>query len=622
MASILTLLNPQAKNFVPGISVRPPTHKLFWSHRNLSQGDTINVGTTQKVDTSPTSAQCIMATPRQKAMLANKEKEKKNDCELSYSAKLPPIHEEFSEDALLSCQISNSPSSQPGKLLPDNSEPTSNSGDNGSKSVGMNEENVSDDRMPQTAEERSTDANDGKMNNEGLEEEEETSDLDPLLSEFSSEQSQMQKTNSDEILTQILPNPEKNAKSLLQSASPPPAPVPAGLDSIQSMLLAMNNKLDTAMDDPQTGVKSQLRALQSMLGDPNTGLKIRTENNSKLLDQHKVVLCKHEQLLTSPSGVKKKTDEMYNTLYKKEEGLVFKSNKFESKIEVYDKLNKDFRVLESSITSNSGLSNTVKDLSTAINDNDEGLVATYLKVQEVHCNVTDPDSGLISKVQILQEDIKKISTAIETGETEVKIRAGPVQSIENKEILELKKKNKLLEERMAQVELSILTNSNLTTEQFASINKDLSVKAKRLVNVETKVSTLTNVADTQYRSMKRMKENIMMNAAKHMKDEILVGGIREVPSQSNLEAARQFFADKLQLPPAQYDILEAVRGKLSRTAVIEGRTVRIPPVMFLKVNPHFGALALKFAWRLGSLKSREGYGYYIHSNAPEGHRAV
>ena len=123
--------------------------------------------------------------------------------------------------------------------------------------------------------------------------------------------------------------------------------------------------------------------------------------------------------------------------------------------------------------------------------------------------------------------------------------------------------------------------------------------------------------------MNRMKENIIMNAAKHMRDELVVGGVRQQQQEEDcIQVATDFFLSKMNVNVGEDEILEAERGRSVKTRIINGKSVEIPPVLFLKVSPHFARIATKYSWRLAGKKDPDGYGYYVHYNTPEGPRVI
>ena len=230
--------------------------------------------------------------------------------------------------------------------------------------------------------------------------------------------------------------------------------------------------------------------------------------------------------------------------------------------------------------------------------------------------MSDADTGLKSKVRDLQSDFTKMTEALTKGDQEVKLKVITAPRGATPELLAA---NQNLKEKLAQAEQRIGT----AKETIKQLKSRVDQQAYHSSQNEKNITLLANIAEVQSNSMKRMKNNIMMNAAKHMRNELIIGGIRHREDEDPIDATTRFFNQKMKLYPGGTNILEAERGASAPTRLINGRRVKVPPVMFAKVSPQFAMVVQKLTWRLAKQKDPvDGYGYYVHASAPEGHRAA
>ena len=251
-----------------------------------------------------------------------------------------------------------------------------------------------------------------------------------------------------------------------------------------------------------------------------------------------------------------------------------------------------------------------------VDDPETGVIATTQEVQDLQKEVSDADTCLKSKVRDLQSDFTKMTEALTKGDQEVELKVITAPGGATPELLTA---NRNLKEKLAQAEQRI----GMAEETIKQLKSRVDQQAYRSSQNEKNIASLANIAEVQSISMKRMKNNIMMNAAKHMRNELIIGGIQYREDEDIIDATTCFFNQKMKLYPGGTDILEAERGASGPTRVINGRSVKVPLVMFAKVSPQFAMVVQKLTWRLVKLKGPvDGYGYYVHASAPEGHRAA
>ena len=415
---------------------------------------------------------------------------------------------------------------------------------------------------------------------------------------------------------------------ILASALHPSLPVvPAGcqptmsstavaLEDIKQLLnseiqKSVDASISKALEDPEKGILSQLTAINYLVTDPTTGLQSVVSDHTQKLASQK----------TSLSNICTRMDTLESSLVPLK-SLAGKTKYYETKLSGYDNVSKDFRSFETATKKDV---ERISSLENTVNDTEDGMVAVALKVHSLHNDVNHADSGLIAKVDSLQSNFKKISDALSNGDHEIVLKTQPTDLDEHLS----KFKNDLRAETDAHLidfkeELVAASPAPAeVTQKMSSLQQQLHAVAARNTLLEQKVSTLTSISQVQHAKMIRLHDNVIQNAAKHMKDELIIGGIRQSQGENPIGAVKRFFRSKMGLNAGDSDVLEAERGKASTPKVINGRTVTIPPVMFVRLSLPFSRLVTKNTWKLARKKDDiDGYGYYIHVSSPEALRAV
>ena len=272
------------------------------------------------------------------------------------------------------------------------------------------------------------------------------------------------------------------------------------------------DNLTKSIDDPTTGVMAQVKAINFFLFDKEKGLHAAVQDHTqKLLSQK-----------TSVSNICTRMDAL-ESAFVPLKSLNNKSQNFESRIGTLEK--------------------TVKDP-------DEGVDAIALKVNSMQNDISHPESGLITKVDNLQFDLQKINQAIATGEHEIVLKTHPpeiqtkldtiantIRADTDAAMLTLKTETNI---KFTELQTAI-DKKNVTLEaaapadiadQLQQLKQDIqnNIVANRMLRKQ--VQTLTNVSQVQHKKMQRMKDNVLQNAAKHMRDELIIGGLRQEPEEN------------------------------------------------------------------------------------------
>ena len=367
---------------------------------------------------------------------------------------------------------------------------------------------------------------------------------------------------------------------------------------------SIDDHFANALDHPETGVRSQLKAVNYFLFDSSAGLQsVVKDHTQKIISQK-----------TSVSNICTRMDTL------------------ESSFVPLKSLNNKSRLYENRLTA----------LEKTVNDSDEGVDAISLKLGALQEDVTNKQSGLIARVEVLESDFNKVSEAISNGDHEIVLKSQPSEikdqfikyNNEMKQVIDtsittLKTSTETqirdLQSQLAErpVVMAEGIPSKELVDQVSSLQQELQNVVQRNKVLEDKMHTLTHVSQVHHNKMKRMNINVIQNAAKHMRDELMFGGIRQEYDEHPIEAVKYFLQRRMNIFPHPDDVLEAERGKSSPARLINGRRVNIPPVMFVRVTHPFSRFVLKNTWKLANQNDEiDGYGFYIHVNLPEAQRAL
>ena len=265
-----------------------------------------------------------------------------------------------------------------------------------------------------------------------------------------------------------------------------------------------------------------------------------------------------ETLYNKEDGVCAKVNKMQNTLYKGETAVTVRLGALEGKVK----------------GKTTGLLTRVSALEKMRDEPEEGFIAVALRVTSLEGDVNGKE-GLTNKVESLSTTVKTIEEKLVINPT------GPIVLQTSK-----RKSDEMLEEEVADQRKRLDVASNM-----------IHVMSKELSHLKTQTTA---------------------NAAKHMANELVMGGIRMEDAEDPIEATIRFIQHRLQIEVKQDEIHDAFRSDFTTKKQIQGRTIIIPPVMFVKTTESVRRKILRNTWKLTDIKQQpEGYGMYIRQSLPE-----
>ena len=152
-----------------------------------------------------------------------------------------------------------------------------------------------------------------------------------------------------------------------------------------------------------------------------------------------------------------------------------------------------------------------------------------------------------------------------------------------------------------------------------------------LVVAEQKGQIVLDWADTMYRDHRSLQKQVWFNTSRHHANEVIVGGIAELPQQDYKKAASTFFKEKLKVEAADGDI------KFAKCIGKEGRTlqkkvendgqrhviqIHCPRHMVVTCLPAFKAKLMSNKKKLSGLVDPQGYKYFVSHYLPEPFKAA
>ena len=332
---------------------------------------------------------------------------------------------------------------------------------------------------------------------------------------------------------------------------------------IKDMKKSINQHFDSILDNPATGVLTQLKTMNSMLTHPQTGMKTIIEDHTGKINVNTTNIA----VLTS------RVDSLDSS--------------------VMDTLDASIAPMKLAVNSITPLEARVVRLEQLPTQN-EGMEAISTKITDLQNEVNHPVSGLTTKVQTLQLDLQNLSSAIEKGEHEIVLKTQTPEITDQLVALH----NTITSETgdaLATLKADTTTQLNQLKTDMQKVTPapdpatlqpavDHSAAITDLQNaifnhmhnhtiLEGKIKALTEIAQVQHNKLKCMRNNVIENAAKHMRDELIIGGIREYQDENTVESVKHFFRTKMKIFAHQDDILDAERGKSSPSRLINGRRV-------------------------------------------------
>ena len=232
-----------------------------------------------------------------------------------------------------------------------------------------------------------------------------------------------------------------------------------------------------------------------------------------------------------------------------------------------------------------GIQTRLSRVERILDDTEDGYDALSMKVSSLHDDVNGPE-GLTKKVEQVADELKGINEAI----------------INTKD-----------DTSGVTVDIPLIQSYKRKCEDVVAENK----------LQKQKLDTACGMIEVMSKQINTLQSQTAANAAKHMSNDLIVGGMKVLADEDPFEATANFFTDRLEIEFDAAGILDAYRSRYVAERNFGGSTVKIPPVMFVRVTEQLRRLVLKNTWKLTNVKQLpEGYGMYVRQGLPEPFRAV
>ena len=247
-----------------------------------------------------------------------------------------------------------------------------------------------------------------------------------------------------------------------------------------------------------------------------------------------------------------------------------------------------------------------------------------------------PETGLVKRVEDLEMFGVKVYNSVfmeksglgaHMDRMENALNNGPTALTNTvKDLTAICAKVDPMDERLKSVEGKVtqLEGDGLVTGASPlGLQEELCINKTKCDDLADKVDMTSNYLEVLFIDVAVIKKQVVVNAAKRMLNELVIGGIRLEEAEDLIDTTKCFLMNKLSIMFNSDDLVEASRSNNSTEKKIYNRIVNIPPVMFIKVTDKLRKQILSNTWRLANLKDDiDGFGYYVKQSMPEEYRAV
>ena len=225
--------------------------------------------------------------------------------------------------------------------------------------------------------------------------------------------------------------------------------------------------------------------------------------------------------------------------------------------------------------------------------------------------VGDSKGGLVKRVSDLESEVKTLKATPLTNTGDVAVngqRLTQLQDLANK-YEELKAKfEKIVQETP---EGSFI----LKTADFVELQDDL-------VASQRDIATLSGYVHIMGKEITYLDHKMLMNAAKLMKNNIIVGGVRTSPNHPPKEAFMAFLHNLMHINPQDHDVWEVEVLGEGYTKWVQDKEIQFPPPLRARCSEFLASSIMNNASKLIGKRNQEGIKYYVKRSKPVQHRAV
>ena len=279
-------------------------------------------------------------------------------------------------------------------------------------------------------------------------------------------------------------------------------------------------------------------------------------------------------------------------------------------------------------------------------------------LENIATTLSAPDTGLIPRVNSLQAFCEKVDGTVYTKKSGLVARKDRFENALNngltaitnelKSMAPLMEKINPIDEQLKEVENfipeeSLVANVNLLEEKVTQLqttnpavtpeaglnasiplsNDEVRANKCKCEELSEKMDMNSNYLEVLFKDVAAMKKQVVINSAKRMVNELVVGGICCEEEEDCIEVTKCFLMNKMTLMFTSENLIKANRSNNSTEKKINNRMVHILPVMFIKVTDRLCKQILSNSWQLANMKDDiDGFGYYVKQSMPEPNRAV
>ena len=252
----------------------------------------------------------------------------------------------------------------------------------------------------------------------------------------------------------------------------------------------------------------------------------------------------------------------------------------------------------------------------------------------------------ISEMNKALHDVKGLSSSVRTLTDDVEKNVKPQQAHLTKAVNDLKddihRDGSGVEPCLKELEHKVAASSSITQvtdpttslpfttwsadqiqSKFTSMQDNIDRLKVKLEAQSVNLSIVAGWSDVIVQDNRSLQDQIHHNVSRHLQNELIIGGVRQVPREGCKQAAINFFKTKLKIKFDNKDVWTAFCQGSTVTKVIDGQQVKCPPQLVVRVAPNLCEKVMKNAKNLkGQSDPEDHFKYYVFPHSPEAFRAT
>ena len=259
-----------------------------------------------------------------------------------------------------------------------------------------------------------------------------------------------------------------------------------------------------------------------------------------------------------------------------------------------------------------GFSNKISEMNKALHDV-KGLSSSVRTLTEdVEKNVKPQQANLTKAVNDLKDDIHKDGSGVEPRLKELECKVAASASSNTAQVTD------------PTTSLPFTTwSADQIQSKFTSMQEDIDRLKGKLDAQSVNLSIVAGLSDVIVQDNRSLQDQIHHNVSRHLQNELIIGGVCQVPREGCKQVAINFFKTKLKIKFDNKDIWTAFCRSSTVTKVIDGQQVKCPPQLVVRVAPNLREKVMKNAKNLkGQFDPEDHFKYYVFLHSPEAFRAT